>query len=154
MDYSGHENINNLLIISIALIAIWLGLSGFILLFYSFNRHDFYFLNILGKQSNARITLIDPEVPAPQQVKLRKGSNLFLSLATHDINLPSICGGGGECGKCRVQFEVSEAPPTNNIETAIVPRKLRERGWRLACQHEVTKSTTLHLRRGALVAEK
>jgi len=42
MDYSGHEDINNSLIITIALIAIWLGLSGFTLLFYSFNRHDLW----------------------------------------------------------------------------------------------------------------
>jgi ferredoxin len=150
MDYSGHEDINNSLIIIIALIAIWLGLSGFILLFYSFNRHDFYFLNILGKQSMVRITLIDPEVRAPHQVKLRKGSNLFMSLATHDINLPSICGGGGECGKCRVQFDVSKAPEANSIELGIVPRRLRKQGWRLACQHEVNKSLLLHLRKGTL----
>ncbi|NOR20778.1 MAG: 2Fe-2S iron-sulfur cluster binding domain-containing protein [Xanthomonadales bacterium] len=150
MDYSGHEDFNNSLIISIALIAIWLGLSGFTLLFYSFNRHDFYFLNILGKQSTARITLIDPQVAAPKQVKLRQGSNLFLSLATHDINLPSICGGGGECGKCRVQFDVSEAPGANSIELAIIPRRLREQGWRLACQQEVANNTSLHLRKGTL----
>jgi Na+-transporting NADH:ubiquinone oxidoreductase subunit F len=44
MDYSGHENINNSIIITVALIAIWLGVSGFILLFYSFRRRDFDFL--------------------------------------------------------------------------------------------------------------
>ncbi len=48
MDYSGHEDINNSLIITVALIAIWLGISGFILLFYSFRRRDFRFQNILG----------------------------------------------------------------------------------------------------------
>jgi ferredoxin len=151
MDYSGHEDINNLLIISIALIAIWLGLSGFILLFYSFSRHDFYFLNILGKQSMVRITLIDPQIAAPKQVKLRKGSNLFMSLASHGINLPSICGGGGECGKCRVQFDVSEAPEANSIELGLIPRRLHKQGWRLACQHEVSGNTSLHLRKGTLV---
>jgi len=49
MDYSGHENINNPLIIIVALIAIWLGISGFILLFSSFNRRDFWFLNFWSK---------------------------------------------------------------------------------------------------------
>ena len=139
--------------ISIALIAIWLGLSGFTLLFYSFNRHDFFFLNILGKQSMVKVTLVDPEIRTPKQVKLRKNSNLFLSLATHDIILPSICGGGGECGKCRVQFEASAAPEPNNIELAIVPRRLREQGWRLACQHEVSNNITLQLRKGTLAAD-
>ena len=44
MDYSGHSNFNNSIIITVALIAFWLGLSGFILLFYSFRRSDFAFL--------------------------------------------------------------------------------------------------------------
>ena len=150
MDYAAHEDFNNSLIISIALIAIWLGLSGFILLFYSFNRHDFYFLNILGKQSTSRITLLDAEASKPLTVKLRKGSNLFLSLANHDINVPSICGGGGECGKCRVQYEPALAPEANNIETGLIPRRLREQGWRLACQQVVGEHMTLQLRKGTL----
>ena len=47
MDYSGRNNFNNLLIITVALTAIWLGISGFILLFYSFRRRDFDFLRRL-----------------------------------------------------------------------------------------------------------
>ena len=50
MDYSGHEDINNSLIITVALVAIWLGISGFILLFSSFRRRDFQFLTIPGKR--------------------------------------------------------------------------------------------------------
>jgi ferredoxin len=122
MDYSGHEDINNTLIIIAALIAIWLGISGFILLFGSFNRHDFWFLNILGKRNKAVITLIDPALSTPQQVSLRKGSNLFVTLATHHINLPSHCGGGGECGKCRVRIEVVDLPEANPVELGLVPK--------------------------------
>jgi len=44
MDYSGHSNFNNSIIITVALVAIWLGVSRFILLFYSFRRRDFDFL--------------------------------------------------------------------------------------------------------------
>ena len=153
MDYADHEDINNTLIISVALIAIWLGISGFILLFCSFNRHDFYFLNILGKREDAVITLIGPGDRGPQQVRLRKGSNLFLSLASHDIGLPSICGGGGECGKCRVKFEADELPDTSSLENGLVPKRLREQGYRLACQQQVTNNITLHLPGGTLVPE-
>lgn len=150
MDYSGHEDINNVLIIFVALIAIWLGISGFVLLFGSFSRHDFYFLNILGKTDTAVITLIDETVCSTRRVRLRKGSNLFLSLATHDISVPSVCGGGGECGKCRVKFEGSDIPEANPVETGLVPRRLREQGYRLACQHEVTQNATLQLPKGIL----
>lgn len=154
MDYSGHEDINNNLVIIFALIAIWLGLSGFILLFFSFNRHDFYFLNVLAKQSAAKITLIDPETGSQLRVKLRKDSNLFVSLAMQNINLPSVCGGGGECGKCRVKFEKPGQPEANGIEQGIIPRRLLEQGWRLACQQVVDGNVTLELRKGTLAARQ
>jgi Na+-transporting NADH:ubiquinone oxidoreductase subunit F len=150
MDYANRENFNHSLIISVALIAIWLGLSGIILLFGSFNRHDFHFLNILGKRDIAVITLTDPAAKAPRKVKLRKGSNLFLSLATHGINLPSDCGGGGECGLCRVRIETSDLPGVNPIESGLVPKPLQKQGYRLACQQEVNDDATLHLANGTL----
>jgi ferredoxin len=151
MDYPGRENFNNPLIITVALIAIWLGISGFLLLFGSFTRLDFSSLNILAKRDDVVITLTDPAVDKPQRLRLRKGSNLFLSLATHDVSLASVCGGGGECGKCRVQFEMADLPDPNNTELGLIPRKMRERGYRLACQHRAEKSLTLHLPRGTLV---
>jgi Na+-transporting NADH:ubiquinone oxidoreductase subunit F len=149
MDYSGRENFNSSLIIIVALIAIWLGISGFILLFSSFNRHDFYFLNMLGKPENITLALVDPLSGSERQLSLRKGSNLFLSLATQGINLPSICGGGGECGKCRVQIESATLPPATNIEEGLIPAPLRDRGFRLACQHEVTTHMKVHLGRNS-----
>ena len=148
MDYSTREDFNNPLVITVALVALWLGISGFMLLFGSFNRHDFYFLNLLGKRDEVLVTLIDPSLAEPRQIRLRKGSNLFLSLATHNINLPSICGGGGECGKCRVKIESGELPAATAIEQGLVPKRLREQGFRLACQHEVEKNITLLLPTG------
>jgi Na+-transporting NADH:ubiquinone oxidoreductase subunit F len=150
MDYSGRENFNNVLIIMVVLIAVWLGISGMILIFGSFSRHDFYFLNILRKTNQVTITLIDPASESPRHVSLRQGSNLFLSLATHGINLPSICGGGGECGRCRVKIESDEMPTPTDIEQGLIPGPLREQGFRLACQLEVTNKLTLQLSPGAL----
>jgi len=148
MDYRGHENHNNSLIISVTLIAIWLGISGFILLFGSFNRHDFWFLNFTGKRNTCAITLIDPIDNTWRQVRLRKGSNLFLSLANHNINLPSKCGGGGECGKCRVKIEAADLAAANTVEKGLVPKRLREQNYRLACQQEVKNNITLYLPKG------
>lgn len=150
MDYSGRENFNNALIIGVALITLWLGISGFLLLFGSFTRHDFFFLKLPGKTGHAVITLHDPASAAQRTVRLRKGSNLFLSLATHDIGLPSICGGGGECGKCRVKFESTGVPEANKIETGLIPGRLREQGYRLACQQTVVNDVALHLPGGTL----
>lgn len=151
MDYSGRENFNNALVITIVLIAVWLGISGFILIFGSFGRADFYFLNILRKSRMAGITLLDPVSGSLQTVSLRKGSNLFLSLATHGIDLPSICGGGGECGKCRLKIESENLPAPSSTEQGLIPRSLREKGYRLACQQEVTDGMKLHMPKGSLI---
>lgn len=152
MDYQGRKDFNNALIIIVALTALWIGVSGFMLLFGSFGRSDFYFLNILRKREMAIVTLIDPALSTPRQLKLRKGSNLFVSLATHDVSLPSICGGGGECGKCKVQIEAASLPVATAIEQGLIPARMRERGFRLACQHEVHDDLTLRLSAGILSA--
>jgi uncharacterized iron-regulated membrane protein len=44
MDYRGRDNFNNPLVITVGFAALWLALSGFILLFKSFRKQDFAFL--------------------------------------------------------------------------------------------------------------
>jgi uncharacterized iron-regulated membrane protein len=44
MDYQGRDNFNNPLVITIGFAALWLTLSGFLLLFKSFRRQDFAFV--------------------------------------------------------------------------------------------------------------
>jgi Na(+)-translocating NADH:ubiquinone oxidoreductase F subunit len=153
MDYAGRQNFNNTLIIVVALIAIWLGLSGFILLFGSFKRKDFNFLKLLRKRSEVLVTLIDPLVSTPQQVRLQQGGNLFLSLAANNVTLPSNCGGGGSCGLCLVQMESSELEEPNAAERDHIPAHLLQQGFRLACQHEVAHSITLRLAEGTIASK-
>jgi len=152
MDYQGREDINNLLIISVALIAIWLGISGFILLFGSFNRHDFWFLNIPGRRKKIVATLIDPAVSQVRKIQLRKGGNLFLLLANQGIDLPSKCGGGGECGKCRIRLEQKVLAEPNAIEQTLIAKSLLNKGFRLACQQVAISNVSLHLPEGTLIA--
>jgi len=150
MDYSGRQNFNNALVIGVASVAVWLGISGFLLLFASFTRRDFFFLKLHGKTGHAIVTLYDPASEATRQIRLRKGSNLFLSLATRDVELPSRCGGGGECGKCKVKFEVTDLPEPNNAELGLVPGPLRDQGYRLACQQDVFNDVVVHVPAGTL----
>jgi len=146
MDYAGRQNFNNTLIIAVALIAIWLGLSGFILLFGSFKRRDFNFLRLLHKRNEVLVTLIDPVVSTPQQVRLQQGGNLFLSLAANNITLPSNCGGGGSCGLCLVQMESSELSAPNAAEREHIPTGRRHhciKGNQCHCQGDAL-CHTLH----------
>jgi ferredoxin len=148
MDYRDHEDINNALVIGVALVAVWLGISGFILLFSSFGRHDFWFLNFTGKRRKVVVSLIDPVSGKAREIALRKGSNLFLSLASHGVELPSKCGGGGECGKCRVKVTQGSLATPNTIERQLLAKSLLKKGFRLACQQKVSTQITLHLPRG------
>jgi Na+-transporting NADH:ubiquinone oxidoreductase subunit F len=150
MDYSGRKDFNNSLIIIIALTAVWLGVSGLLLLFYSFSLHDFWFINFLASRRKAAITLIEPASGKTQTVRLRKGSILFIGLALQGINLPSICGGGGQCGKCKVSFEPAEAPEANKLEQSLIPKRRRERGVRLSCQYRVQGNISVQVPEGTL----
>lgn len=149
MDYAAHEDINNSLIIIVGLITIWLGISGFILLFSSFNRDDFLFLNPWRKNNEVTITLFDASHSEPTQVRLRKDSNLFHSLSSNNINVPSVCGGGGECGKCRVKIDAPGLPPANDAEQSLIPKRMRESGFRLACQQKVENNMTVWIATGS-----
>ncbi len=153
MDYQGHEDINNSLVIGVALITIWLGISGFILLFSSFNRHDFWFFNLTGRRRKVIVTLIDPAISQAHEIQLRKGGNLFMALANHGIELPSKCGGGGECGKCRVRADQGGLTQPNAIEQRLLAKSLLNKGFRLACQQELSGDVTLHVPKGTLKDE-
>jgi len=151
MDYRGHEDINNSLVIGVGLIAVWLGISGLILLFGSFSRHDFWFLNFTGQRKQSIVSLIDPATGQSREVALRKGGNLFLSLANHGVELPSKCGGGGECGKCRVKVTEGSLAEPNAVERKLLANSLLNKGFRLACQQEITEHITLQVPIGTLI---
>jgi uncharacterized iron-regulated membrane protein len=54
MDYQEREDLNNALVIGVTLVALWIGISGFVLLFGSFKRRDFRFLKIPGLTQHDR----------------------------------------------------------------------------------------------------
>jgi ferredoxin len=152
MDYSGRTDFNNVLIIIVALVAIWLGISGFILLFGSFSWRDFDLRARFHLRGDVLVTLIDPALSTPRQVKLKRGGNLYLSLAANNVTLPSNCGGGGSCGLCRVQMESPGLPAPNAAEKSRIPPILLDQGYRLACQHELAHSITLRIKEGTITS--
>ena len=152
MDYTGRADFNNTLIIIVALVAIWLGISGFILLFGSFSWRDFNFLGKLRQRGEVLVTLIDPALSSPRQVKLKRGANLYLALSAKNVTLPSNCGGGGSCGLCRVQVESPDLTVPKAAEKDRIPPILLAQGYRLACQHDLNSSITLHLAEGTIAS--
>jgi uncharacterized 2Fe-2S/4Fe-4S cluster protein (DUF4445 family) len=60
--------------------------------------------------------------------------NLLEALLRVGIDVPNVCAGRGTCGKCLVRLGAGELTEPTEVEARKVPEKLRDTGWRLACQ--------------------
>jgi uncharacterized 2Fe-2S/4Fe-4S cluster protein (DUF4445 family) len=52
------------------------------------------------------------------------------------VEITSICGGEGLCGKCRVQLVLGELTSATGLEDEVLSEEEIENGWRLACQSQ------------------
>ena len=60
--------------------------------------------------------------------------NLLEGLVRAQIDIPTDCAGRGTCGKCLVRLGSGELTAPTERELKRIPEKLRDEGWRLACQ--------------------
>ena len=134
MDYRGRDNFNNPLVIFAGTGALWLGLSGFILLFRAFRAQE---LNPVGwwrsHRTPLRIRLASPGA-AFKELELPSKPSLYAALQASGVELPSNCGGGGSCGLCVIRF-VSDAPTPTSEERHFIAQADLNAGYRLACRH-------------------
>jgi uncharacterized 2Fe-2S/4Fe-4S cluster protein (DUF4445 family) len=63
------------------------------------------------------------------------------------IDVPNVCAGRGTCGKCLVRLGAGDLTPPTEIELLRVSEKLRDAGWRLACQaHPASPRVSIEVR--------
>jgi len=76
------------------------------------------------------------------------GSETLMDALTRvAIEVPSACAGRGTCGKCLVRLGAGELTPPTETELRMVPEKLRDAGWRLACQaHPASSRVSIEVR--------
>lgn len=73
-------------------------------------------------------------------IEAKSGSNLFNILKDNDIMLPSLCGGDGQCGKCKVRIispdgrEIQKPTKKDRLVLALINI---DAGYRLACQYVI-----------------
>jgi Na+-transporting NADH:ubiquinone oxidoreductase subunit F len=73
------------------------------------------------------------------------GASLFKVLAGQGIHLPSVCGGRGLCGKCRVVVRAGvDATPTEKEMKKLGDENLAA-GFRLACQIAVNQDMAIEV---------
>ena len=72
------------------------------------------------------------------------GENLLEVLQDEGYELPSLCGGMGLCGKCRVRVMEGKQPPTESDREFFSEKELEE-GMRLSCRIEVKDDLVLEI---------
>jgi ferredoxin len=68
-------------------------------------------------------------------IEARSGSNLFKVLKENGIELPILCDGSGQCGKCKVHISSDNIQKPTKKERLILAMMSLEEGYRLACQY-------------------
>lgn len=81
--------------------------------------------------------------PQGRECDVLPGSGLLEAAAQVGLAFETPCGGGGKCGKCRVQLMEGAAPPGTADRTAFGEAELAA-GWRLACQCRLTGNTVVY----------
>lgn len=77
----------------------------------------------------------------PERIKVTvpEGATIFEAAAQAGIALKSTCGGQGTCGRCAVRVLAGET----SDHARKLPRKLREKGYVLACQTRVVSDAII-----------
>jgi flavorubredoxin/Na+-transporting NADH:ubiquinone oxidoreductase subunit NqrF len=78
------------------------------------------------------------------QLTAETGATLFDALAENSIQLPSLCGGQGLCGYCKVKV-LSDIGEPNTAEQGHLSKDQLEAGLRLGCQITLTGDIAIEL---------
>lgn len=130
MDYANLGGFNNVQIILFAFVSLWLSLTG-IIWTVDLGFREQYQLKWLAKKR--KVKLFDKDGESLSTVIISTHSNLLDGLAAQGIILPSACGGGGICGRCKIIVAPS-VKPTSADHVHFSEQELAQ-GCRLACQH-------------------
>ena len=72
--------------------------------------------------------------PVGKRKQYRKPVTILEAAREAGIHLKSICGGQGECGKCRVRVRGGTVSPLTDTEKEMLSLSEIEEGYRLACK--------------------
>jgi ferredoxin len=76
-------------------------------------------------------------MPGGKTIDLEPGESVFDGAKRNGIAIPTVCGGKGTCGTCRVLFTLPAREPTI-LERQFIDRADLTRGVRLACRSRPT----------------
>lgn len=78
--------------------------------------------------------------------------SLLDAARAHGVDLASVCGGAGSCGRCKVQLIAGRLTEPTERERHVLTERERERGYRLACLAAPLGDCRLHVPKESLTA--
>lgn len=140
MDYGNVGGFDNWQVLFFAIAALLLSLTGGIWVIRLLKDRQYGFA---WSKQRRNITVNFADTAGSSHYRLKSGPSLLESLGDESIHLPSSCGGGGTCGKCR--FRTNETLSITSAERELLSRQQLEDGIRLACQHRVGEVASIEL---------
>ncbi|MBT1063312.1 2Fe-2S iron-sulfur cluster binding domain-containing protein [Bowmanella sp. Y26] len=140
MDYASEGSFNNIQIMIMAVLSLWLAVTGVIWIVALVK--DGQYRPAFGDQVHA-LQLTNAQGVSAGRLEMDANVNLYDGLAKAGQLLPSSCGGGGTCGLCKVQC--LDAPTFTSADAEVLTEQELAQGWRLACQHQVKDFTDICL---------
>jgi Na(+)-translocating NADH:ubiquinone oxidoreductase F subunit len=130
MDYGNEASFNSVQMILFAFVSLWLSLTGLIWTI-DLGFRGQYQISWFAKKR--KVKLFDQDRKSMGSILFSTHTNLLDGLVKHNIVLPSTCGGGGTCGRCKVM--INPAVKTTSADQLHFTKKELAEGYRLACQH-------------------
>ncbi len=90
--------------------------------------------------------------PSGRVVCVLVGTKVTEAAGQAGLTLQTPCGGGGVCGKCRIQVLEGAGPPGPAEQEMFKPEQIQE-GWRLACQTALSGQAVIAIPHTSLFAD-
>ncbi|MGE6650513.1 PepSY domain-containing protein [Shewanella colwelliana] len=134
MDYLPDNGVsfNHIAIRIVATIVLLLGISGAILVIRKL-KHGQYRIGRAHSENNTLI-LLSPDNEPLETITIHH-SGMLDALNHHKERIRTSCGGGGQCGMCRVKFIDHPPLATDQDRSKLTDDQLND-GIRLSCQHQ------------------
>ena len=84
-------------------------------------------------------------LPEGKCVSVLEGSTILDAVLEAGVDLSTLCGRKGVCGKCQVVIAKGELTPLTEFEYKHIPREKLELNYRLACQAKLLKDTLVKI---------
>ena len=145
MDYTGRQDFNNPLVITLAAGGLWIAMTGLWLLIASFRLSEFVPARWRPRR---QLSVFSPDGTRLRSVESHAGDSVYVALARNGLQLPSNCGGGQSCGLCEVRVRGRAPAATSADREHLTDSKIKQ-GARLACNLSVDVATEVEVPGGA-----